>query len=60
MNTIYDCGVKFNPISVSEILKVVCEWKRSGRRGIQITGVNLEQIAQLGKRLQSYVLTCGD
>ena len=49
MNTIYDCGIKFNPISVSEILKVVCELKKLGRRGIQITGVNLEQVAQLEK-----------
>ena len=49
MNTIYDCGIKFNPISVSEILKVIGELKKLGRRGIQITGVNLEQVAQLEK-----------
>ena len=49
MNTIYDCGIKFNPMSVGEILNAVSEWKMSGRSGIQITGVNLEQIALLEK-----------
>lgn len=49
MNTIYTCGVKINPLLPEEILSQVNTWVDEGRTGIQITGVNVEQIALLEK-----------
>lgn len=49
MNTIYTCGVKINPLTSEEILAQVNKWDNDGRTGIQITGVNVEQIALLEK-----------
>ena len=47
MNTIYFCGIKVNPLSVKDIVDITEQWLQEGRRAIQITGVNLEQIAFL-------------
>lgn len=49
MNTIYTCGIKINPLSVDEICSIADKWLSEGRKGFQITGVNLEQIALLSK-----------
>lgn len=49
MNTIYTCGIKINPLSVDEICSICDNWLREGKKGLQITGVNLEQIALLSK-----------
>ncbi len=49
MNTIYTCGIKINPISVDEVSAITEEWLREGKKGFQITGVNVEQIAYLRK-----------
>lgn len=49
MNTIYSCGIKINPIRVEEISSVTEMWLSEGKKGFQITGVNLEQIALLSK-----------
>lgn len=49
MNTIFDCGIKFNPITANEVLDFVNHWGKEGKKGIQITGVNIEQIALLEK-----------
>ena len=49
MNTIYTCGIKINPISIEEILSIVDDWLSKGKKGLQITGVNIEQIALLSK-----------
>lgn len=49
MNTIYSCGIKINPIPVSEISSIVDEWLSEGKKGLQITGVNIEQIALLSR-----------
>lgn len=49
MNTIYTCGIKINPISIGEILSIVEDWLSKGKKGFQITGVNIEQIALLSK-----------
>ena len=49
MNTIYTCGIKINPISVDEISAITEQWLRDGKKGFQITGVNIEQIAYLRK-----------
>ena len=49
MNTIHSCGIKINPISVSDISSITDQWLSEGKRGIQITGVNLEQIALLSR-----------
>lgn len=49
MNTIYTCGIKINPISLGEILSIVEDWLSKGKKGLQITGVNIEQIALLAK-----------
>lgn len=49
MNTIYTCGIKINPLSVDEICSIVDKWLSEGKKGLQITGVNLEQIALLSK-----------
>lgn len=57
MNTIYTCGIKINPLSVDEICSIVDKWLSEGKKGLQITGVNLEQIALLSKNrdFKSYV-----
>lgn len=49
MNTIYTCGIKINPISVDEVSAITEQWLRDGKKGFQITGVNVEQIAYLRK-----------
>ena len=49
MNTIYTCGIKINPISVEEVSVITEQWLRDGKKGLQITGVNVEQIAYLRK-----------
>ena len=49
MNTIYSCGIKINPITVSEISSITDKWLNEGKRGIQITGINIEQIALLSR-----------
>lgn len=50
MNTIYTCGIKINPINVGEILSLTEQWLNEGKKGFQITGVNLEQMALLSKQ----------
>ena len=57
MNTIYTCGIKITPMSVSEILSCVREQGRGENGCFQITGVNLEQIALLytDKRFSNYL-----
>ena len=47
--TVYDCGVKFNLMSPVEVVREVSTLSEQGKTGIQITGVNLEQIALLKK-----------
>lgn len=37
-------GVKYNLLSVDEIVAIVTEWLNEGRRGIHLTGVNAETI----------------
>ena len=49
MNTIYTCGVKINPISIDEVSAVTEQWLSVGKKGFQITCVNIEQIAYLRK-----------
>ena len=49
MNTIYTCGIKINPISIDEISAVTEQWLSEGKKGFQITGVNVRQIAFLHK-----------
>ena len=49
MRTVYSCGIKINPIGVEEISSITEEWLSVGKKGLQITGVNLEQIALLSK-----------
>lgn len=49
MNTIYTCGIKINPISVGDISAITEQWLCDGKKGFQITGVNVEQIAYLRK-----------
>ena len=49
MNTIHSCGIKINPISVDEVISLTDKWMENGDKGIQITGINLEQIALLSK-----------
>ena len=49
MRTVYSCGIKINPIGVEEISSITEEWLCVGKKGLQITGVNLEQIALLSK-----------
>ncbi len=49
MNTIYSCGIKINPLTVDEISTIVNDWLKYGKKGLQITGVNLEQIALIAK-----------
>lgn len=57
MNTIYTCGIKINPLSVKEICSIVDTWLSEGKKGLQITGVNLEQIALLykNKNFKDYI-----
>lgn len=50
MNTIYTCGIKINPINVDEISSLAEQWLNEGKKGFQITGVNLEQMALLSKQ----------
>lgn len=52
MNTIYTCGIKINPISIDEVSAMTEQWLSKGKKGFQITGVNLEQIALLAKNTQ--------
>ena len=49
MNTIYTCGIKINPINIDEVSAITEQWLREGKKGFQITGVNVEQIAYLRK-----------
>ena len=49
MNTIYTCGVKINPITIDEASAMTEQWLSEGKKGFQITGVNVEQIAYLRK-----------
>lgn len=49
MNTIYTCGIKINPITVAEVREYVEECFRNNRKGIQLTGVNIEQFALIKK-----------
>ncbi len=49
MDTIYTCGIKINPITTQEVLKYVEEAFLQKKKGIQITGVNLEQFALIHK-----------
>lgn len=49
MNTVYTCGIKINPMTVEEITSYVEELYNKGEKGIQLTGVNIEQIALLAK-----------
>ena len=49
MNTIYTCGIKINPISIDEVSAMTEQWLSEGKKGFQITGVNIEQIAYLRK-----------
>ena len=49
MNTIYSCGIKINPIPISEISSITDKWLSEGKKGLQITGVNIEQIALLAR-----------
>lgn len=57
MNTIYACGIKINPVSVDDIVSLAEQWVDDNRKGFQITGVNVEQIALLEKyeHFASYV-----
>ena len=52
MNTIYSCGIKINPLSIDEVLNTTEQWFQEGRRNIQITGINIEQIALLSKNAE--------
>lgn len=45
MNTIYTCGLKINPICVDEISDITEQWLLEGKKGLQITGINIEQVA---------------
>lgn len=47
MNTIYSCGIKINPIPVSEISVIIDKWLSEDKKGLQITGVNKAQIGLL-------------
>ncbi len=47
--TVHDCGIKFNLMSPVEVACKVETWLEQGKTGLQITGVNLEQIALLKK-----------
>ena len=49
MNTIYTCGIKINPITVAEAREYVEECFSNNRKGVQLTGVNIEQFALLKK-----------
>ena len=49
MNTIYTCDIKINPVSVEEVSDLTEQWLNDGKKGFQITGVNVEQIAYLRK-----------
>ncbi len=49
MNTIYTCGIKINPISVEDVSAITERWLCDGKKGFQITGVNVRQIAYLRK-----------
>lgn len=49
MNTISICGIKISYMSVNDVLALSDAWLSSGKKGLQITGVNLEQIALLSK-----------
>lgn len=49
MNTIYTCDIKINPIGVDKISDITEQWLLEGRKGLQITGVNIEQIAYTQK-----------
>lgn len=50
MNTIYTCGIKINPLSVDEICSICDNWLREGKKGLQITGVNLRQMSFVAKQ----------
>lgn len=52
MNTIYTCGIKINPISVEEVSALTEQWLNEGKKGFQITGVNIRQISYLHKCAQ--------
>ena len=49
MNTIHSCGIKINPMTVSEISSITDKWLNEGKKGIQITGINIEQMALLDR-----------
>ena len=49
MNTVHTCGIKINPIPTEEVLQYVEECFEKNKKGIQITGVNIEQFALLDK-----------
>lgn len=49
MNTVYTCGIKINPITTEQALEYVEDCFAKNKKGIQITGVNIEQFALLNK-----------
>ena len=49
MNTVHTCGIKINPIPTEEVLQYVEDCFAKNKKGIQITGVNIEQFALLDK-----------
>lgn len=49
MNTIYSCDIKITPICIDEISYKTEQWLRDGNKGLQITGINIEQIAYTNK-----------
>ena len=57
MNTIHTCGIKINPITTAEAREYVEECFKKNKKGIQLTGVNIEQFALLkkDKKFKDYV-----
>lgn len=49
MEFIKTCGIKINPESYRTLAPIAQKWLIEGRKGIQITGINIEQIALLKK-----------
>lgn len=49
MNTIYTCGIKINPITTAQVLEYIEDCFAKNKKGVQITGVNIEQFALLKK-----------
>lgn len=57
MNTVYTCGIKINPITTKEVLEYVEDCFEKNRKGVQLTGVNIEQFALLkkDKKFKDYI-----